>query len=110
MSEGLTSGLIAAGVIAAFLIAYVILERLLRPPTSSSGITINRSIGLFATGTSPFVRGWKLMALNLTTRPKGWVEWRHVAWGFDIFIGKVPILKTLVAVNVAVLALGWWLR
>ena len=40
-----------------------------------------------------------------TPRPAGWRNWLRMAWGTDIWVGPVPLIKTEVAVFVAGMAL-----
>ncbi len=47
-------------------------------------------------------RKWKTMQLKLARRPSGLSEWLWLAWGFDIFLHEIPVLKTIVAANVLV--------
>jgi len=54
------------------------------------------------TGFEPYPRGWKLMRLTLWERPKGTRQWTTVLWGFDIFLWRLPFLKTILAINVLV--------
>lgn len=48
----------------------------------------------------PYHRSWRLMELRMTDRPRGPRQWMILLWGFDIFFGPVPFLKTIVAADV----------
>lgn len=54
----------------------------------------------------PYYRRWKAIAL-LPPTPRGFCEWCWAIWGWDIFFGPVPFLKTIVAANVVV---WWWMN
>jgi len=46
-----------------------------------------------------YPRGWKLLQLTFLERPKGIRQWTTVLWGFDIFLWRLPLLKTILATN-----------
>jgi hypothetical protein len=50
----------------------------------------------------PYGPGWRLMQISTMDHPKNLAEWRRFLWGYDIFCGSVPFLKSLVAANVIV--------
>lgn len=45
---------------------------------------------------------WKLLRLDFTSeavREHGWLD---VLWGFDIFLGEIPFMKSLILANIIV--------
>ena len=54
-----------------------------------------------------FSRGWKLLALHMNVRPKGFDEWVYFLWGFDVWYGPVPLMKSVVVSNVIMWVLMW---
>jgi len=52
-----------------------------------------------------FYNGWKLIELHPSSKPKGVKQWLNFIWGFDIFIYKIPFMKTLILANIII----WWL-
>jgi len=49
-----------------------------------------------------YYSGWKLMSLHPTSKPKGVKQWLNFIWGFDIFIYKIPFMKTLILANIII--------
>lgn len=52
-----------------------------------------------------YCNGWKLITLHPGSKPKGIKQWLNFIWGFDIFIYKIPFMKTLILTNIII----WWL-
>lgn len=52
--------------------------------------------------TKIYSKGFKLIQLRSTQKPKGFIEWFYLIWGFDIFFHKVPFLKSIVLANIIV--------
>ena len=50
---------------------------------------------------NPYPKGWKAFAIKLGT-PKGLRQWINAIWGLDIFIYRVPLLKTIILSNIIV--------
>lgn len=42
---------------------------------------------------------WRLLELNVTSQALKEFGFWEVAWGFDIFIGRVPFLKSVILAN-----------
>lgn len=61
---------------------------------------VDEETGFYAV-CNPYPKGWKAFAMKLGT-PKGLSQWINAIWGLDIFIHKVPFLKTTVLVNILV--------
>ena len=52
---------------------------------------------------NPYYNGWELISLHATSsKPKGVKQWLNFIWGFDIFIYKIPFMKTLILANIIV--------
>lgn len=51
---------------------------------------------------SPFPKGWKALYFSLPQRPKGTRQWVNFLWGWDIFYGRFPLIKSLLAANILV--------
>ena len=49
-----------------------------------------------------FNKHWKIMSMRAPDMPKALGEKFWWFWGFDIFIGRVPFLKTIVLANILV--------
>jgi len=49
----------------------------------------------------PYPKGWKVLQLKLE-KPKGLRQWINALWGLDVFIHKVPLLKTIILSNIIV--------
>lgn len=56
-------------------------------------------------GINEYYNGWKLIELHPGSKPKGVKQWLNFIWGFDIFIYKIPFMKTLILANIII----WWL-
>lgn len=54
-----------------------------------------------------YPRGWRLLLLTLGTKPRGPGQWLRFLWGFDIWVGPLPLLRTLVVLDAV---LVWALR
>lgn len=53
-----------------------------------------------ATIDNGFQRGWKLMSITRgSIRPQGLREWAAMIWGWDIWLGPIPFLKTSILIN-----------
>ncbi len=42
---------------------------------------------------------WKALQFGVGMMPKGWGQWIVFLWGMDIWFGKWPLCKSLVAAN-----------
>ncbi|MCK5548798.1 MAG: hypothetical protein KAI64_07265 [Thermoplasmata archaeon] len=43
----------------------------------------------------------------MNVRPKGFDEWVYFLWGFDVWYGPVPLMKSVVVSNVIMWVLMW---
>lgn len=50
----------------------------------------------------PFPKGYKHFELRMYERPEGFRQWRNFLWGFDLWFGPVPVVKTVILANVIV--------
>lgn len=48
--------------------------------------------------------GWRLFQLTLVERPRGLREWSRVVWGFDLWLGPLPVLKFVAVLWVLAIA------
>jgi len=53
-------------------------------------------------------KGWRLVRLCIgRERPGTTVDWLWMLWGFDVWIGRVPLLKLVVLANLVMWVLMW---
>jgi len=56
-----------------------------------------------------YPKGWKALSFFQPDKPMG-MEWFHFLWGWDIFYGEFPLLKSLVLANALVWVVLWLVR
>ncbi len=50
---------------------------------------------------------WKLMQLSFGEKPMTFMGWINLIKGFDIWIGPIPLLKTIIITNLIMWILLW---
>lgn len=58
--------------------------------------------GDFVVTSNLYPKGWKALQFSIWERPKGLHQWIHFLWGWDIFYGSFPLIKSLLAANILV--------
>ena len=53
-------------------------------------------------GINHFSEGWKALQFSYGVKPEGISQWVNYLWGTDIWLGKIPFMKTVVLINVLV--------
>ena len=51
-----------------------------------------------------FPKGWKALCFEFdaSTKPKGFTQWRHALWGWDIWYDSFPVMKSLILANILI--------
>lgn len=50
----------------------------------------------------PYPKGWKLFQMGIFNKPKNITQTLRLIWGFDLFLYKIPFLKTTLLLNILV--------
>jgi len=49
-----------------------------------------------------YPKGWKAVQFTIDDKPKGFWQWWHFLWGWDVWYGKFPLFKSLVIINILI--------